>query len=512
MHLLALTLTILVARPTHATPVVLSNVALRLDTAGRVVNAHDGGLYALDGKYWLYGTVYENCSQAGPVCDGHCGYFGNVFAAYSSPDLLTWTLESSNVLPELSRDNDKVSYWEANVGYNAATQHYIMLYWSGHYGFVNSSVAVATASSPSGPFVNAPPIRMHGARIISDTVALFVDDDGVAYARYNTRDAPLRHIVERLAPDWLSSSGEYGEIWSKQDFPWYDGGGMFKRGATYYVMLSFDCCFCSWGSDALVFTAPAPLGPWTPQTPRAAAAVAQVPASLPAPRAAASGVCNFSGAWSGVLAGHPIGPPELQLAFSPVDGAVRVSGAASAAGHYVGANASIVFPSFPGYAAGMLVGLVSAFGGSANPCSRIDWLDFTPAGSYWCRHQDCGVAPVPPANWTNEVNPCADGRNPPEGVADMHINPCSQDAVYGTNFTIPAQQFNVAVLTGVSTSPNGNDTALLFFGEHFKSAVDGLKMHDLQAWVPLQFDEEGRLLPMKWSDEFTLYVGAPSTP
>ena len=69
------------------------------------------------------------------------------------------------------------------------------------------------------------------------------------------------------------------------------GGGMFRRGDIYYVMLSFDCCcewshttdnkviiaehviyvlscatVCQWGSDALVFVAPSPLGPWAPQT------------------------------------------------------------------------------------------------------------------------------------------------------------------------------------------------------------------------------------------------------
>ena len=185
------------------TPVTVSNTALRIDTQGRVVNAHDGGLYVFGGRFWLYGTVYEDCVQAGAVCDGRCGYFGNVFAAYSSPDLQTWQLESANVLPALSRDNAAVSYWEANVGFNAATSTYVMLYWSGHFGFVNASVAVATSASPAGPFEPAAPIAMRGASVISDTVALFVDDDGQAYARYNTRDAPLRHVVERLAPDWL---------------------------------------------------------------------------------------------------------------------------------------------------------------------------------------------------------------------------------------------------------------------------------------------------------------------
>lgn len=204
-------------------PVVLSNVALRYDTEGRVVNAHDGGIFGpFNGRFYLYGTVYEACVQAGPVCDGKCGYYGNLFAAYSSADLATWRLESANVLPELARDNDHISYWEANVGYNAATQTYVMTFWSGHFGFKNSSLAIATSASPSGPFVLAPPITLRGAAQVSDTVALFVDDDGTAYARYNTQDMPKRHVVERLAGDWLSSSGEYATIFEKATFPWYD--------------------------------------------------------------------------------------------------------------------------------------------------------------------------------------------------------------------------------------------------------------------------------------------------
>lgn len=504
------------------TPVVLSNTALRRDTQGRVVNAHDGNLYVFGGKFWLYGTVYEDCVQAGPVCDGRCGYYGNLFAAYSSPDLQTWTLESPNVLPALTRDNSAISYWELNVGYNPLTSMYVALWWSGHFGFVNSSVAVAVSPSPAGPFVPTAPIAMKGASVISDTVALFVDADGQAYARYNTRDAPLRHVVERLAPDWLSSTGETAIIFEKQDFPWYDGGGMFVRGGTYYVMLSFDCCFCSWGSDALVFTAPSPLGPWAPQAapapralagaaasllslslpPSGAAAAAAMAATQEPPRAVGGAPCNFTGPWSGVLGGQPVGPPNLELAE---DGAaIRVSGAVATDAIFHAENASLVFPDFPGY--GLLVGRVSAFAGSGDACSRIDWVDYSPANSFWCRHPDCTVAPVPPANWTNEVNACADGRNPPEGVADMHINPCSQNNAYGLNFTIPAQQFGVAVLPGVSATPGGERTVFMYFGEHFKSSADGLKSHDLQSWIPLSFDGAGRIVEMRNLDNFTLYL------
>ncbi len=61
---------------------------------------------------------------------------------------------------------------------------------------MNESTAIARAPTPLGPFVNVKPITMQGGAIISDTVALFVDDDNKAYVRYNTRDGNRRWHVD----------------------------------------------------------------------------------------------------------------------------------------------------------------------------------------------------------------------------------------------------------------------------------------------------------------------------
>eukprot|EP00047_Mylnosiga_fluctuans_P011891 m.23481 g.23481 ORF g.23481 m.23481 type:complete len:528 (-) comp3908_c0_seq1:135-1718(-) len=491
--------------------VTIFNDRWRFDTNGSIINAHDGQLVSFDGgqTYLLYGTAYAYCTQHSAVCDGVCGYLNNTFAVLSSPDLMVWTLHSANILPAMVLDNTHINYWEANVGYNQRTGRYVMTYWSSRYGFVNNMVAAASASSPMGPFTNEAPIALQSAKIISDTVNLFVDDDNTAYLRVNTRDAPLRHTIERLAPDWLSSTGQYSVIFEKQDFPWYDGGGVVKHAGRYFVMLSFDCCFCQWGSDALVFVATSPIGTWLPQ-PRVARPRSPFP-SIGTVLGASTGrglslggdprsaLCNLNGSWSGVLGGQTL--PDvpnvvlLQAAGSP-DVTIFVDGQATVfAVGTVYANGSIVIPQFPGH--GLLEGLLGPAEGAPDPCARISWVDYSPPGSYWCRYPQCRAE----ANWTNEVNYCADGAMPPASVPNMFFNPCSLDNIGGTNFTIPAQQFNIATLY----TPTG--TQVMYFGEQFRSSPDGIKPHDYQAWIPIEFSADNTMLPMRWAAQWNVTLG-----
>ena len=182
--------------------------------------------------------------------------------------------------------------------------------------------------------------------------------------------------------------------------------------------------------------------------------------------------------------------------------AVAVTGAVSTAATYFAANASIVFNNFPGMAV-PLVGAVGAFPGSDDPCSLLSWLPpYSPPGSFWCRFPACAPPVEPPANWPNEVNFCANGEQPPAHVADMTINPCSQNNVSGSAFAVPAQQFNVISLRNDSGGP----PAVLYYGERFRSAASGKKGEDFAYMAPLQFDEEGNLLRMEFVDEFTLEV------
>ena len=151
-------------------------------------------------------------------------------------------------------------------------------------------------------------------------------------------------------------------------YPWYDGGGVFKRKEIYYTMLSFDCCFYPCGWDARTFTTTDILGYWT----------------------------------------------------------------------YIG-----------------------------------------------------------------QLNYCADGKAPSNLPTDMTINPCSIGDPSGTNFTVSAQQFNVATL-----SISSEETLYMYYRERFRSNKDGLKDHDFQAWIPIEFRDNDTVQPTKFYDNFTINIQA----
>jgi hypothetical protein len=75
------------------------------------------------------------------------------------------------------------------------------------------------------------------------------------------------------------------------------------------------------------------------------------------------------------------------------------------------------------------------------------------------------------------------------------INPAT------SNPYIPAQE------TWVTKLPAGDSSVYIWIADRWGSAPDGLKAHDLQYWSPLQFAEDGQILPLKqvlkWNITFT---------
>jgi hypothetical protein len=49
-------------------------------------------------------------------------------------------------------------------------------------------------------------------------------------------------------------------------------------------------------------------------------------------------------------------------------------------------------------------------------------------------------------------------------------------------------------------------TYFLWMGDMWGSAIDNVKGHDFQYWSsPLEFDEEGNILPLEWVDSWSVH-------
>jgi hypothetical protein len=233
----------------HPVTVTINNFEPRRDTNGEILDAHDGSLEFFEGRFYLYGTHYGDSNGLGDA---------NYYVCYSSPDLIQWQFEGP-LLP----DAPHRIYYRPYVKFNRSTGKYVLWFDA------DNRYGVATSSHPAGPFViHDPDVQVkYLARGVGD-FGLFVDDDGSGYIAYTTLDLqqmkghenhnPPHHriSVERLAPDYLSSTGENGGFIAGN----VESPAMFKRNATYYLLFDNTCAFCKNGSGARVYTANSVLG------------------------------------------------------------------------------------------------------------------------------------------------------------------------------------------------------------------------------------------------------------
>jgi hypothetical protein len=463
---------------TYTTGATIRNDIPRLDQYGHIVNAHDGSVVFFNGTYFMYGTVYENCTQPGSQCANPCGYTPNTYALYTSVDLESWSLQSTNILPDMDKDNHSNDYWMPVVG-RRNDGKYVMQFWSTHCGFKHACTEVAFSDTPYGPFQNITQIALQGGTP-SSQMGFFVDDDGAAYVKYNTVGPDQHHSVEKLSDDWMSSTGEYAILLWKPSFAWMEGGGMFKYGQLYYYMTGTDCCFCTWGGSAHFWSSYSPLGPWHPGV------------APPLPTAQ----CDLTGNWQSIH-GSPDSPTNENLTLTQQNGSNNFTFTdknGQAQGWIDQSTGYVTFPP----SAGDERGVVTNQDGTTAGCDRIRWYGYE--SFIWCR---VGVnCTTPSLADSPQLNFCQDGSLPDESE---RLNPCDPGVEYGTNFTVPAQQFNVITTYTIDTVTGSPSRTILYYGERANSAPDHLFSHNFQAWTPLSFDpSNGRILPLTFPPSFQL--------
>ena len=104
--------------------VVVDNAQPRRDTDGNILNSHDGSIVEHNGSFYKYGTQQPDCvgSSLCKADPNHCGWGDNNFTIHSSPDLTTWTLRSSNALPDR---RGTTSMFLPKVIFNRKTQLFV---------------------------------------------------------------------------------------------------------------------------------------------------------------------------------------------------------------------------------------------------------------------------------------------------------------------------------------------------------------------------------------------------
>jgi hypothetical protein len=170
-----------------------------LDTEGKPIQAHGGGILVRDDTYYWYGEDRTPGQRTGVSC-------------YSSKDLYNWKHEAlalpHNALPS---DIRKRSFIERpKVIYNPHTKKYVMWMHLEQRGYHFARAGIAVSDQPAGPFTfitHMRPIQYEFEYENNDTnqqkelggtyrdMNLFVDDDGLTYTLYASEDNASLYIV-----------------------------------------------------------------------------------------------------------------------------------------------------------------------------------------------------------------------------------------------------------------------------------------------------------------------------
>ena len=241
-----------------------------LDTDGRPIEAHGGGILRVGDTYYWYGE------------DHHLGGGNKTgIAAYASSDLHAWrrvgVVLPKDSLPEPFRDRGVAE--RPKVIHDARRGRYVMWMHLDANRYQEASAGVAVADRPEGPFhvvrVFRPVAFDYGYSREEPTLherergnsfrdmALFVDDDGAGYVFYASESNATMYAV-RLSDDYTDVARPLvkGETWerilpnARREAP-----APFKVGAKYYLITSG---LTGWAPNAALYhVADRVLGPWT---------------------------------------------------------------------------------------------------------------------------------------------------------------------------------------------------------------------------------------------------------
>jgi beta-galactosidase len=216
------------------------------DDKEEVINAHGGGILYADKKYYWFGEKRGRRTSEGV----------NV---YSSTDLYNWKFEGLALAPDdIDSTSDiarRCAMERPKVLYNKKTGKYVMwfhLELKGQ-GYRAARVAVAVSDNIVGPYKFLKSFRPN--ENMSRDMTLFLDDDGVAYTIYASRDNYDLHIA-KLTEDYLAPTEEDKMVFSMHR----EAPALFKSNKKYYLITSG--CTGWTPNKAIMHVASSVMGPW----------------------------------------------------------------------------------------------------------------------------------------------------------------------------------------------------------------------------------------------------------
>jgi arabinan endo-1,5-alpha-L-arabinosidase len=213
-------------------------------------------LRASDGTYYAYATETV-----------HDGQLVNVQVARSE-NLVDWTWVGDAFPDGVSWAQESRSYWAPHVVYDAEHDRYLMYYSAHHDEKDGKCLAVATAQTPKGPFVDEDEPLLCGEGFENiDPMAFDDPESGKTFLHWGSHGTPI--WVQELADDGMhfkKGTDPTPVVQPDPDEPYgglIEGAWVIYRDGFYYLFYSGDnCC----GEDAhyavMVARSESPTGPF----------------------------------------------------------------------------------------------------------------------------------------------------------------------------------------------------------------------------------------------------------
>ncbi len=235
------------------------NGELWLDTKGRPINAHGGGILFYKGIYYWYGEIKDGKTWRvkGQKWECYRTNAGGV-SCYSSKNLKDWKFENIALAPNQTDSTNDLHFSRVlerpKVIYNKKTKKFVMWLHVDKEDYSYARAGVAVSNFPTGPFRYIQSYRPNNN--MSRDMSLFKDDDEKAYLIYSSENNATMHIC-LLSDDYLKPTTNYKRIFVKQ---FREAPAVFKLNKKYYMITS--ACTGWAPNKALLAVSDSMLGNW----------------------------------------------------------------------------------------------------------------------------------------------------------------------------------------------------------------------------------------------------------